>query len=212
MGLSDELERLARLHRQGALSRQEFEKAKARVLAPAAGGCVRRESAHRILGLPLWAIASGPDPARGEMRGHAKGIVALGDIATGVLAIGGMARGVVALGGLAVGLLSVGGAAIGLLGALGGAAIGAVALGGGAAGGVAVGGGAVGLYALGGGAAGGHVISASRCDREARAFFAERLGWLAPVGQLLADPPAGRTGSLCAPPDGTVPAHSRPAP
>lgn len=186
MALSDELEKLARLRDRGVLNAEEFAQAKARLLAtPAFGAGVRRQSATRIAGLPLWAIATGPDPAKGEWRGHARGIVAIGDMATGVLAFGGLARGVVAFGGLAVGLFSFGGAAIGLILAMGGAAIGGVALGGGAAGETAIGGGAVGRYALGGGAAGTHVISATRCDPEAVAYFRDRFAWLPPVQELL---------------------------
>ncbi len=154
---------------------------------------MRRESGTRIAGLPLWSIATGPDPAKGEWRGHARGIVAIGDMATGVLAFGGLARGVVAFGGLAVGLFSFGGAAIGLMLAMGGAAIGGVALGGGAAGETAIGGGAVGRYALGGGAAGAHVISATRCDPEAVAYF--RDASLAAAGAGAAGP-ATRQGTI----------------
>ena len=96
---------------------------------PAAIGMlgVRRRSDYEYLGMPLWSIATGPDPAKGELRGHAKGVLAIGDIATGIVAIGGLARGVFALGGLAIGLVAVGGLAVGGL-ALGGLAIGAVAL------------------------------------------------------------------------------------
>jgi len=143
---------------------------------------VRRRASFSILGLPAFDIAIGPDLAKGEMRGHARGFLAIGDIATGVLALGGWARGVVAIGGMATGLLALGGLSIGLLLALGGGAIGAVAFGGGAAGAVAVGGGAVGYYACGGGGAGTHVVSAARRDPEAVAFFEEApvLGGLCP--------------------------------
>lgn len=123
------------------------------------------------LGLPLVSVAVGPDPEKGEWRGHARGIFAFGDMATGVFAFGGLARGVFAFGGLAVGLVSVGGLALGLLLALGGGAVGGVALGGGAVGGVAIGGGAAGRYACGGGAFGPAVVSPARTDPEARAFF-----------------------------------------
>jgi hypothetical protein len=136
---------------------------------------VRRRSASKIGNLPLYDIAVGPDLERGEFRGHARGIVAIGDIATGVLALGGLARGVIAVGGLALRLVSFGGLSIGVLAALGGLAIGGLALGGGALGGVALGGGAVGYYACGGGAAGEHVVSATRRDPEAVRFFRERV-------------------------------------
>ena len=137
------------------------------------GRAVRRRATWGIGNLPFWEVAVCPDPGRGEARGHAKAVVAVGDIATGFVAVGGWARGVVALGGLATGLLSLGGLSIGILAAVGGLAIGTVAFGGGAVGKVAIGGGAVGEYACGGGAAGTHVISAARQDPEAEAFFRE---------------------------------------
>lgn len=136
---------------------------------------VRCRSALALGDIPFVAIATGPDPEKGEMRGHARGIIAIGDLATGVVAIGGLARGVFALGGLAVGAITFGGASLGVLLAVGGLAIGGVAFGGGAVGGVAIGGGALGHYACGGGAAGNHVVRPGRTDPEAEAFF-ERYG------------------------------------
>src|SRR5262249_8642600 len=73
--------------------------------------------------VPFYDIALGADPERGELRGHAKGVIAIGDIATGFLALGGLARGIVALGGLAAGVFSFGGLSLGLLAAIGGFAI-----------------------------------------------------------------------------------------
>lgn len=134
---------------------------------------VRYRSAIGLGDIPLLAIATGPDPEHGEFRGHARGIIAIGDMATGVVAVGGLARGFVALGGLALGLVSLGGLSIGVLLAVGGLAIGSIALGGGAVGGVAVGGGAVGYYACGGGAVGAHVVHPMRADPEAVALFQE---------------------------------------
>lgn len=136
---------------------------------------VRYRSSLGLGDIPLLAIASGPDPERGEFRGHARGIIAIGDIATGVVAVGGLARGLVALGGLALGAISLGGLSIGALIAVGGLAIGSFAFGGGAIGGAAVGGGAAGYYACGGGAVGAHVIRPGTADPEAVAFF-ERYG------------------------------------
>jgi hypothetical protein len=118
---------------------------------------VRWSSSIRLSDLPLVVIAMGPDPARQEIRGHARGIIAIGDIATGVVAVGGVARGGVAIGGVAVGLVSVGGLGVGVL-ALGGLAVGGLALGGAAIGGVALGGLAVGYYAVGGVAFGPHAF------------------------------------------------------
>src|SRR5262245_44817938 len=183
MNIAQELERLARLRSDGTLTAEEFAKAKDRLLsarqAPASGlRAIRRESSRKIFGLPLWAIAIGPDWQRGEMRGHARGIFALGDIATGWVACGGLARGFLAIGGLAIGLVSFGGAAIGVLLAVGGAAAGGIAIGGAAAGLVAIGGGAFGYYALGGGAAGAHTVSAMHQDPAAVEFFKQYFPWV----------------------------------
>lgn len=101
---------------------------------------IRRRSQKTIFGLPLYDIAFGPDLEAGELRGHAKGVVAIGDVATGGLAIGGLASGGIAIGGLACGLFSLGGCAFGLLGVMGGVALG----------GFAMGGVAIGLKAMGG--------------------------------------------------------------
>jgi len=133
---------------------------------------VRRRSDYEYLGLPLWAVAVGPDPATGEVRGHAKGILAVGDVATGLIALGGLAYGGIAVGGLAIGLVAVGGFALGAL-AFGGLAIGLVAIGGGAVGWAAVGGAAAGVYAAGGAAWGSYVISAVERSPEAVAFFTQ---------------------------------------
>jgi hypothetical protein len=184
MNLGQEVERLAKLHAEGALTTEEFTKAKNQLLSaipafskfPVKG--IRRESPTKFYGLPLWAIAIGPDWERGEMRGHARGIFALGDMATGWFAFGGLARGLLAFGGLAIGLFAFGGAAIGLLVAVGGVAIGGLAFGGGAVGAVAVGGGACGYYALGGAAIGVHTISATHQDPAALDFFQQYFPWL----------------------------------
>jgi hypothetical protein len=185
MSIPDDLERLTQLHAEGALTDEEFAQAKSRLLsAPSTAMLVdcragiRRRSATTILGLPLWDIASGPDLETGELRGHACGIIAVGDVATGLIAVGGFARGIIALGGMAIGLVAFGGGAIGVFLAIGGAAIGSVALGGGAIGGIAAGGAAIGYYAVGGAALGAHVISADRQDPAAVAFFQDNFRWL----------------------------------
>jgi hypothetical protein len=184
MSIAQELERLAKLHAEGVLSDDEFTRAKGQLLsAPSFSRMpfksIRRQSARTFCGLPLWAVAIGPDPERGEMRGHARGIFALGDIARGWFACGGFARGFFAIGGGAVGVIAIGGGAVGILFAFGGAAVGAIAIGGAALGVVAVGGGACGYYALGGGAVGVHTISAVHQDPAARDFFQEYFPWLA---------------------------------
>jgi hypothetical protein len=133
---------------------------------------VRRRSPVTVLGLPVYDIAIGPDPEKGELRGHAKGFIAIGDFATGVIALGGVCRGVIALGGLAVGVVSIGGVSLGLLLGLGGLALGGGALGGFAVGGAAVGGFGAGYYACGGQAYGHAVVTPVRVDPEAQEFFA----------------------------------------
>ena len=110
---------------------------------------MRYRSSATFLETPWLAIAIGPDADNHEMRGHARGIVAIGDMATGVFAFGGLSRGVVALGGLAMGGIALGGLGIGLL-ALGGLAVGYIAAGGAALGYIAGGGLAIGYYAIGG--------------------------------------------------------------
>jgi len=121
---------------------------------------IRKRSVRTLCGLPLFDIAMGPDPAKGEMRGYAHGIIAVGDVARGWIAIGGMALGGIAVGGVAAGIVSIGGLSFGVL-ALGGTAIG----------GVAIGGFAAGYYALGGGAEGKYVVSAMKRSPEALEFF-----------------------------------------
>lgn len=118
----------------------------------------RFRSKATLFGWPVVDVALGPKD--GQTYGHAKGIIAIGDIATGGIAVGGMARGVVAVGGLALGLFSFGGAAVGLVSATGGLAVGALAAGGGAIGILAAGGGAIGYVAQGGGAFGAFVRDA----------------------------------------------------
>jgi hypothetical protein len=148
----------------------------------------RYRSKATLFGLPVIDVALGPRD--GEVRGKARGIIAIGDIATGGIAVGGVARGVVALGGLAIGLFALGGGAVGLVTATGGAAIGGLAAGGGAAGILATGGGAVGVVAQGGAALALFVRDARSFSRGAppgsEAF--DTLSWF--FGTSLADPSA----------------------
>lgn len=141
---------------------------------------VRYKSASTFLEIPLVSIAVGPDPGNNEPRGHAHGIIAIGDIATGVVALGGIARGIVAIGGVAIGGLALGGLGVGLLG-FGGLALGYIAAGGLAIGYAAVGGLAIGYYAVGGAALGKFIIGPLHRDPEAVEFFARLLhGMLMP--------------------------------
>lgn len=96
------------------------------------------KSRRTLFGLPLVHVNLG------HGSHWARGIIAIGDIATGV----------VALGGIAVGLFSLGGVSLGLLLALGALSLGAVSIGGVALGVLAWGGVAVGWLAIGGVGAG----------------------------------------------------------
>lgn len=140
---------------------------------------VRQRSATYIGSLPWYDIALGPDASRGEVRGYARGIIAIGDVATGVVAFGGVARGFLAIGGVALGAIALGGCAVGVLVGIGGLAIGCLAIGGGAIGGVAFGGGAIGLYAVGGGTVGKYVINGVEQHPEAVRFLKEWVPWIA---------------------------------
>lgn len=113
-------------------------------------------SKRTLWGLPLVHICFGP---YGICR--ARGIIAIGNIATGIIAIGGLAAGGIALGGMAAGLLSLGGVAVGLLLAFGGGAVGAIAVGGLAIGYLAIGGCALGAFAVGGAALAQHAALGS---------------------------------------------------
>ena len=121
---------------------------------------VRYATSAKLLGLPLLAIACGPDASKGETRGWARGIIAIGDVATGLIAIGGIAGGGIAIGGLSLGALGVGGVSLGGI-ILGGVAIGYLAFGGVA----------IGHYAKGGAAVGTYVVSSERSDPEAVRVF-----------------------------------------
>ena len=83
-------------------------------------------SRRTLLGLPLVHINLRD---RGLCR--AKGIIAIGNVATGFLAIGGFSAGLLSIGGLGVGLLTLGGLAVGIAAAGGLAAGLLLALGGG---------------------------------------------------------------------------------
>ena len=84
---------------------------------------VRKRSKKKLFGLPLYDIAFGIDPETNQLRGRARGIIALGDTATGIIAFGQVARG-----GIAFGQVALGGVAFGLV-AVGAVAGGAVAAG-----------------------------------------------------------------------------------
>lgn len=147
----------------------------------------RYRSATTLFGLPVIDIAIGPK--HGELRGRARGIIAIGDIATGWLAIGGFARGIVAIGGFALGVFALGGGSVGLLSAMGGMAmslglaVGGLAIGGIASGGLAIGwiangGLAIGFFARGGEAHGVHIINRSGATSTKAVQMFGFLTWL----------------------------------
>lgn len=104
------------------------------------------KSSRTFLGLPLVHIKLGQGLCR------ARGVVAVGNVATGLVALGGFSAGLFSLGGISLGLLlALGGLSVGGL-AAGGLAVGGIALGGCAIGWVAMGGAALGEYAVGGAA------------------------------------------------------------
>ena len=84
-------------------------------------GYYEYKSKRTLCGLPLLHVANGVDPQTGKAR-HARGIVAIGGVATGWLAFGGRAHGGIAMGGIALGGVAFGGVAVGLF-ALGGVAL-----------------------------------------------------------------------------------------
>jgi len=91
---------------------------------------VRWRSKAQLWGFPLCEVALGPDHANGERKGHARAVVAVGNIADGVIAVGGISRGIISIGGISLGLGSVGGISLGLVAALGGVAVAPLACGG----------------------------------------------------------------------------------
>jgi hypothetical protein len=144
----------------------------------------RFRSKARLWGLPVIDIATGPTAT--ERRGHARGFIAIGDIATGVIALGGVARGVLALGGVSAGVFTAGGVSAGILSGMGGLATGACATGGMALGVLsrggcalgymAEGGMAIGYYARGGAAIGAHTIGPASASQTAIDAF-DAMSW-----------------------------------
>lgn len=98
------------------------------------------KSKRLLFGMPLIHINIGHGHIGGIRR--AKGVIAIGNVATGMIALGGFSVGLLSFGGVSAGLLSLGGVSLGLLLSVGGLAVGVFA----------VGGMAVGMYAFGGAA------------------------------------------------------------
>ncbi|MDE5855582.1 MAG: helix-turn-helix domain-containing protein, partial [Anaeroplasmataceae bacterium] len=101
-------------------------------------------SKRKVFGLPLVHIHIGPGLYR------AKGIIAIGNIATGVISIGLLSIGVFTFGLLGFGLFTLACFSLGLLVSLGSISMGALAFGGVAVGLFSFGGLSIGLYSFGG--------------------------------------------------------------
>ncbi len=101
-------------------------------------------SKTRLFGLPVLHVNVGLGVYR------AKGIIAIGNIATGFLSMGLLSIGLLAFGWLAIGLLAFGGVALGFGVGAGGVATGAIAFGGVAIGVLTFGGCSIGYVAVGG--------------------------------------------------------------
>ncbi len=128
------------------------------------------KSKRTLWGLPLVHINL-------SQRGltWARGIIAIGNVATGVVAIGCFAAGLFSLGAICLGLLALAGMAMGVF-ALGGISLGFIAVGGCALGYLAIGGSAVGTYAAGGAAVASQVAVGASASGELLAVGREAAG------------------------------------
>jgi len=140
------------------------------------------KSKRTLFGLPLVHINSGPGIH------WARGIIAIGDIATGFVALGGIAVGLIGLGGLCFGLiLALGAVSVGIV-SLGGLALGLLVLGGFGFGLVSVGGISYGMYAAGG------VVAGTKVAIGAVASAPFAVGAAVEGAQTFLIPPEGLTG------------------
>jgi hypothetical protein len=142
-----------------------------RYLYPSGQSFAEYKSDRTWFGLPLLHFTYGKCPETGK-RVVAKGVVAIGRLATGIVAIGQACFGLLAIGQLAIGiLLGLGQGTTGIF-AAGQLAIGAyLALGQVAAGWIGIGQFAVGKYVLAQAGSGSHVWSIKSADPIAVEFF-----------------------------------------
>ena len=146
------------------------------------GYCYEYRSSRTLFGLPLVHISLGYGLRR------ARGIIAIGNIATGLLAIGGLSVGGISIGGLSLGLLALGGGAVGALAAGGMAVALLCAVGGGAvSAGLSLGGMAVGRYAVGGAAFGSVLAIGDAASSPRLALTLEQIRDMALRGEPLMD-------------------------
>lgn len=141
------------------------------------------KSKRTLFGLPLVHISCGPGVH------WARGIIAIGDVATGLVALGGISVGLVSLGALSLGLLlALGAVSMGII-AAGALAVGLTAWGGIAFGIVSIGGISVGVYAAGG------LVSASKAAVGAVASAPLAIGVTAEGAQTFLIPLDGLKGA-----------------
>ena len=141
------------------------------------------KSSRTLFGLPLVHINCGPGVH------WARGIIAIGDIATGFVALGGIAAGLVSLGAISLGLLLALGALSVSTIAIGGLALGLTAWGGFAFGLFSVGGISFGVYAAGG------LVHASRVAVGGAASAPLAIGTAAEGAKTIFIPPNGLQGA-----------------
>ncbi len=122
------------------------------------GGTYEYKSKKTFHGIPLVHVNVGFGLKK------AKGIIAIGNVATGVVSLGLVSTGVVSLGVLSAGLIGIGTIAVGLLMAFGGISVGTVAFGGIAVGVLSIGGLSIGIYSLGGCAIGEKIAKGGYAD------------------------------------------------
>ena len=141
------------------------------------------KSKRTLFGLPLVHINCGPGVH------WARGIIAIGDIATGLVALGGIAVGLFSLGAVSLGLLlALGALCVGII-SIGGLALGLTAWGGIAFGVLSVGGLSLGVYAAGG------VATASKVAVGGVTSASLAIGVTAEGTQTFFIPPNGLTGA-----------------
>ena len=141
------------------------------------------KSKRTLFGLPLVHINCGPGIH------WARGVIAIGDIATGFVALGGIAAGLISLGALSLGLLlALGALSVGIV-SIGGLALGLTAWGGFAFGVLSVGGLSWGVYAAGG------VVTASEVAVGGVASAPLAIGASVEGAQTFLIPPEGLSGA-----------------
>jgi len=142
--------------------------------------CYEYKSKRSLFGLPLVHINVGIGAKR------AKGVLAIGNIATGILSIGLVSMGLISIGLLSLGLIGLGTFAIGLLLAIGAISIGTFSIGAIAIGVFSLGAVSVGVYSIGA------VAVASRVAVGDHAYAPVAIGRVAKGSRVFIDKSAGK--------------------